>query len=262
MESTFDLHRIQSETFVQCVEYRQSVASTNDLAKELVRDASRSLPLLVLAEQQTQGRGRGLNRWWSSEGALTFTLVLDTRDAAPQAGDVPLVSLVAALAICEALDQLHSTEAFRLKWPNDVLAGRRKVTGILAEVPARPRDRMLIGIGINVNNSLNDAPRELQQQATSLADLAGRPFGLTDVLVRVLGQLNLRLADFACGNLRLGQTCAAWCALTGRTVEFRAGRRRVVGTCQGIDDNGALVIDCDGVESFLSGVIQRVDWDE
>ena len=259
MGPIFDLRRIESETFVRHVEYRRSTTSTNDLAMELVRDETRILPLLVLTEQQTRGRGRGSNRWWSSEGALTFTLGIDTRGVVPRAGTVPLVSLVAALAVCEAFGQLHLSEKIRLKWPNDVLAGHRKVTGILAEVPARPRDRMVIGIGINVNNSLADAPRELRQQATSLADLAGHQFDLTEILVLVLRQLSLRLADFADGNLRLGHSCTVWCALRGKTVSLKIGNRRVAGVCQGIDDNGALIVGSDGAR-YVTGVVEHIDW--
>ena len=133
------------------------------------------------------------------------------------------------------------------------------MTGILTEVPARPRHRMVIGIGINVNNSLADAPQELRQQATSLADLAGHRFDLTAVLVLVLRQLSLRLADFADGNLRLGHSCAPWCALRGKTVSLKIGNRRVGGICQGIDDNGALIIGSDGAR-YVTGLVEHIDW--
>jgi BirA family biotin operon repressor/biotin-[acetyl-CoA-carboxylase] ligase len=258
----FDVPRVESETFVRHVEYRRSTASTNDLAIELMRETLKGVPLLVLAEQQRLGRGRGSNRWWSAAGALTFTLVVDTNRAVPPTGNVPSVSLVVALAICEALDRLDLAERFHLKWPNDVLAGRRKVAGILTEVPAQPGDLLVIGIGINVNNSPAHAPSELQQQATSLADLANRQFDVTEILVRVLQQLSRRLADFAAGHLHLGQACASWSALRGRTVRLKTGRRRVCGVCEGIDDDGALLIRGDGIHRLRTGTVEHVEWEE
>jgi BirA family biotin operon repressor/biotin-[acetyl-CoA-carboxylase] ligase len=261
MEPVFDLQRIWSETFVRSIEYRRSTASTNDLAMQLVRGGADELPLLVLAEQQTRGRGRGANRWWSSEGALTFTLVIDSSAAGlPSTDNNSLLALVTAVAICETLDQLDLPEAIRLKWPNDVLAGRRKVTGILAEVPARPRDRILVGVGINVNNPLTDAPAELQEQATSLADLAGHPFDLTEILVRSLEQLSGRLRDFADGSLHLRQLCDRWCALNGKNVKVKLGNRRLSGQCKGIDETGALLVDCKRTHRVTSGVIEHIDW--
>ena len=218
--------------------------------------------MLVLAEQQTLGRGRGGNRWWSAAGALTFTLVIDSSRAVPPTGIVPTVALVAALAVCEALDSLGLTEQISLKWPNDVLAGRRKVAGILTEVPARPRDHLVIGIGINVNNSLAHAPSELGRQATSLTDLANRQFDLTETLVRVLKQLSRRLADFADGRLHLGQACTQRSALRGKTVRLKTGRRRVFGVCEGIGDDGALIIRSDGTHRLPTGTVEDVDWDE
>ena len=72
MRDAFDLKRIEAETFVAEIAYRPEVSSTNDWALELAREGGRRLPLLALASQQTQGRGRGTNRWWSAPGALTF----------------------------------------------------------------------------------------------------------------------------------------------------------------------------------------------
>jgi len=263
MEPVVDLQRIESESFVRCIEYRTSTASTNDLALELARDDTRPLPLLVLAGRQTRGRGRGGNRWWSAEGALTFSLVIEMPGMATAPGDAPPVSLVAGLALCEAIDRLQPGEPICLKWPNDVLAGRRKLAGILTEVPARPLNRMVIGIGINVNNSLADAPEPLRHQAASLIDLAGRPFPLTDVLLAVLRQMDRRLADCSAGVLSLEQACAKWCALRGRHIAVETEHTRVSGICQGIDDRGNLVIDNRGTRHrCATGVVASIDWQQ
>ena len=91
----FDLPRLLAETFVRRLEFHEELPSTNDLALRLAGDESSETPLLVLANRQTAGRGRGVNRWWSNDGALTFTLVGDFVDPqSPQRW--PQISLVTA----------------------------------------------------------------------------------------------------------------------------------------------------------------------
>jgi BirA family biotin operon repressor/biotin-[acetyl-CoA-carboxylase] ligase len=261
MEQRFDLRRIEGETFVERIEYLRETKSTNDLALERLRDGQCHPPLLVLADQQTRGRGRGDNAWWSDAGALTFSLVIDTSGMASLPGGVFPISLVAAVAVCRAIGKLFSGIDVRLKWPNDVLLGRRKVCGILTEVPARPADRMVIGVGINVNNSLADAPIDVQQRAASLSDVAGRQVDLTEVLINVLRQFDALVRDYRRGDLRAGQACAPWCALTGRRVSLKLGSRRVAGVCRGIDDSGALIIAGDEEYHCMSGVIETINWE-
>ena len=258
-----DLRRIEAEAFVSQVAFRQELPSTNDWALELIREADHRLPLLVLAARQTQGRGRGANRWWSAAGALTFSVVLDARTVLPDPESLPQVSVVAALAVCEALAPLTSRDPVGLKWPNDVWLGRRKVCGILVESPARPSGRLVIGIGLNVNNAFADAPEDVRQRAVSLAEAAGHAWDVTDVLLRVLRALDGQLANLKSGRLRLSDACRPWCVLTGRTVTIAAGRECIQGTCTGIGDDGALLVQTPTAERRLfSGVVEAIDWDD
>src|SRR5262245_30735712 len=129
----FDLGRIESCGLVARIDYHESIGSTSDRAIELgVLDES-ELPLLVLAESQTAGRGRGVNRWWSAEGALTFSLVLQAPCERLPPDRWPQVALVAGVAVCEALEGLVPQAEVRVKWPNDVYLGSGKVCGILCE---------------------------------------------------------------------------------------------------------------------------------
>jgi BirA family transcriptional regulator, biotin operon repressor / biotin---[acetyl-CoA-carboxylase] ligase len=263
VRDAFDLKRIAAEAFVAEVAYRPEVSSTNDWALEMAREGGHRLPLLALASQQTRGRGRGANRWWSSPGALTFSLLLDTREVLPAPSALPRLSLIAGLSVCEALTPLTAGSGVRLKWPNDVLLDRRKVCGILVESPAHPPERCVVGIGINVNNSFSDAPEELRQRAVSLADAMGVRGDLTEVLVSVLKRLAAELDDFQAGRLTLSSACLPWCALTGRTVAIAAGKRRVEGVCVGIDEEGALRVRTHQSEQRLfSGVVESIRWDE
>src|SRR5438128_356066 len=95
-----------ADTFVRKFEFYESLPSTNDLALERVRQSDLELPLLILADEQTAGRGRGSNRWWSSSGALTFSLILEpSQFGIPQAA-WPRIALTAGLSVCELLDKL------------------------------------------------------------------------------------------------------------------------------------------------------------
>ena len=263
MGGEFDLPRIGAEPMVAEIAYRLEVGSTNDWALELAREGGHPLPLLVLATRQTQGRGRGANRWWSADGGLTFSLLLDTRRVLPAPDALPQLALVAGLSVCEALAPLAAGHEIRLKWPNDVLLGRHKVCGILVESPANPPERCVIGIGINVNNSFSEAPEELRRRAASLVDATGRRADLTNVLVQVLRRLADRFERFQAGSLALSSACRPWCCLTGRTIAIATGKCRVEGQCLGIDNGGALNIRTPQSDRRLfSGVVESVGWDE
>jgi len=251
--SNFDLTRVLAETFVGDVEFHRELASTNDLA--LQRHASDNLPLLVIAEHQTAGRGRGENRWWSADGALMLSLLLDV-DLPMQRW--PQVSLTVGLAVCEVLGGLVSDRQIGLKWPNDVYLDQRKVCGILVEVPTEAQRRIVLGIGLNVNNSFSNAPEELQQTATSMSDAAGRSFEMTEVLVRLLNQLEGELELLIAGSLDFPQRWQSLCMLQGCEVELATGGQTVTGICQGIDPQGAIVIETpEGRQKFFGGSVLR-----
>src|SRR5438034_451345 len=108
------------------------------------------------------GRGRGTNRWWSADGALTFSLVLEAPQERLPMSRWPQVALVAGVAVCEALERMAPRAEMRVKWPNDVYLAGRKICGILSEsVPAR-RDRIVVGIGVNVNNRVQGSGFRVQ----------------------------------------------------------------------------------------------------
>jgi BirA family transcriptional regulator, biotin operon repressor / biotin---[acetyl-CoA-carboxylase] ligase len=253
-------------SFVEQVEWHDTIGSTNDRGNELARRADLSTPLLILAGQQTAGRGRGSNRWWSGEGALTCTLVFDPRDVLPSREQLPLdvwprIALVAGVALCDVLQNLLPTVSCSLKWPNDVLLGGRKVAGILAEIPAIgsgvPR-RLVLGMGVNVNNSLTAAPPEVQAVAAAICNAAGCRFDIRQVLVDWLNGFAGRLTELAADDGTLAERWQSLCALRGKQIELQAGNRIVQGLCRGIDDDGALLLETStGPERLYAGTLVR-----
>jgi BirA family biotin operon repressor/biotin-[acetyl-CoA-carboxylase] ligase len=263
--SSFDLDRLRRESFVSGVEWHATTPSTNDLALSRAADAELDTPHLILAEEQTAGRGRGKNRWWSGTGALMFSLVIDPARAgvvALRSEHWPRVALTAGVSLCEALAALAAHLDYRLKWPNDVLLYGKKLAGILVEVPpaaAPTHRRLVLGMGINLNNSLADAPAEIRSAAASLRDATGMEFDSTRVLLTWLTRFRENLHSLAAGDPDLPRRWQERCLLSGQSVELQSGNRTVRGLCRGIDSEGALLVETSaGRERLFAGTLVRV----
>ncbi len=260
-----DLARNVADTFVDRVDYHDEIESTNSRATQLATASANTTSddrscVLVLADHQSAGRGRGANKWWSTSGALTFSVLLR-----PEALQLPtnrwtLLSLTAGLAVCHAIESLDKSLNARIKWPNDVFVDGRKICGILVEAATGERGSIILGIGLNVHNSANHAPDELREKVIALCDVAAHPFRRVDLLVAILQTLATDLAQLTTGVDQLREEWRKRCLLTGRTVEIELPTRRLTGICRGIDADGALLIETNaGTERCLSGVVVRFD---
>ena len=258
-ESEFELDRVVRETFVENVQYHQAIDSTNNAALKLCQQGEFRGPVLVVASRQTAGRGRGANRWWSSPGALTFSLVIQPKELGVAEELWPQASLTTGLAVCLAVDDFLLDNSLQLKWPNDVHLDGRKVCGVLVEVAPRSSETLIVGIGLNVNNSFDQAPIELQAIATSLVDVNARSENLTDVLVRLLVELEAQWIRLAAGDPSLTADWQARCALKGQQVEVMTGQQTIHGNCLGIGDDGALLIQTEtDLERIFGGVVSKI----
>lgn len=246
-----DTRRVRDETFVRSVEHRLTVDSTNSLALRMIED-SPELPLLVVADEQTAGRGRGANSWWSPVGCLMFSLVIRRLE---QEERLPPYSLHMGLAVRAALAEIAPSTEVAVKWPNDVYLDQRKVSGILVEVPPAGADTLVIGVGINVNSSFQDAPSSVSRVGTSLYDATGSTFDPLNVLCRVLRHVEREL-DLVQRESGLAERWLPVCYLLNRRVALESGGRTVSGVCAGIDDSGGLLLATDsGVQTISSGVV-------
>ncbi len=252
----FNLERIAAESGIASLEFQPEVPSTNDWALRLATDAERPWPLLVLTGEQTGGRGRGVNRWWSATGALTFSLVIDITAYRIVAERCPCIALATGLAVCEALQEVYPPGILGLKWPNDVHLSGRKLCGILVE--SQTPGRIVIGVGMNVNNSLAEAPPEVRDRATSLADVAGESFDLSETLVRIVAQILARLQLLGKSEASFANEFRRYCILTGCTVQIEQPQGTIVGLCEGIDASGALQVRTpDRLELISSGTVSN-----
>ena len=145
-----------------------------------------------------------------------------------------------------------------MKWPNDVYLGGSKVCGILSESVTGWRDRLVVGVGINVNNRGQGTGD--RGQAVALVEWDGLVRDLTGVLLAVLDQFDRRWSELLAGGFApLAEEYRRRCLLTGKMVTIeQPGARQVVGVCQGIDEEGLLVLRTEmGKERVASGTVVR-----
>lgn len=245
--------RLTTRRLGRSIAYFRRLESTNNEAKRL---AVAGCPegQIVVAEEQSVGRGR-LARGWFSPFArgIWFTIVLRPPFAPP---DAPKCTLLAAVAVCRAIRRASGV-ACGIKWPNDILFESKKLVGILTEMSAEMDaiNHIVIGIGINVNIAADGFPDDLKELATSLAIAAGRPLTRLDIFLAVLEELE-RVYDLALAQ-GFGPVLAEWRALSvtlGRTVDVLAPGRRFSGLARDIDADGALLVEtAGGLEKVLAG---------
>ena len=221
------------------VVHLDQTGSTNDHARALALGGTPD-GTVVIAEEQTAGRGRQGRRWTASRGhALTLSVVI-RRDEDALAGMLDLLGLTVAVAVCEAAEAIASVQC-RIKWPNDVWIGERKLAGILIE--SRPRAGWaVIGIGVNVDTPSEELGGELAQSATSLRIESGRPVDRGRALDALLERLETRLREVDRDSDQVLGAYRSRDLLAGREIGWVADGRTLSGEAKGVDEHGRLVV--------------------
>ncbi|HEY6866684.1 MAG TPA: biotin--[acetyl-CoA-carboxylase] ligase [Candidatus Eisenbacteria bacterium] len=247
-ESTFERARFETRLTTRRLGRRllarASVASTNDAAWEALASGAPD-GTVVVADAQTQGRGRGGRRWALAPGrGLALSVLLTSGCDVESAAVAPLG---AGLALARALEGLGVRAA--LKWPNDLLVRGRKLSGILCESrrAAGPAagGAIVVGVGVNVGERAEDFPDELRGTATSLA-LEGAALDRETVAAEFLNALEPVWGALAAGE-RAG-ILAAWrtrASFWGEAVRVRAPGGTIAGIARGLDPAGGLVLALD-----------------
>jgi BirA family transcriptional regulator, biotin operon repressor / biotin---[acetyl-CoA-carboxylase] ligase len=228
----------------------EKTTSTNDVILELARQGALE-GTTVTADIQTQGRGRQGRKWTQTQGkGLAFSLLLRPK---LHSDELPEITLAAAVAVAKTV------ESFRLKpqikWPNDLLLGGRKVCGILTEMGTK-KDKMasvVLGIGVNLNQTTQDFPRELRGIATSFYRFSGRKVDRARFLQVLLG--HLEETYHWVGERRFSKVLAEWrkrAVTLGRQVKVTQAHHVFYGQVMDIDEKGALLVRKD------SGIVERV----
>ncbi len=219
-----------------------AVTSTQDLAREWAFDAASPAPegAVVVTDYQTAGRGRQGRVWQSGPGeSLMFSVVL--RPELPPAL-LPRVTMAGGVAVYEALQPLLGAR-LALKWPNDILAGGRKLGGLLAEATWLGDRRVVVVLGAGINVRGDFAGTDLAAIATTLEAESGRAIARCDLLADILARL-----DGWTGRLAGPELVEAWRAALGTlgqrvtvyTVPRQPDSPHFSGVAEGVDDDGAL----------------------
>jgi BirA family biotin operon repressor/biotin-[acetyl-CoA-carboxylase] ligase len=218
--------------------YLESVDSTNDEARRLAADGAET-GTTVVAREQLAGRGR-LGRVWHSPAAGNLYLSLIHRSALP-ADALSGITLDAAIAIADVLDTAGLTVG--LKWPNDLMVDERKLGGILTELVVEDgAATVIVGLGLNVNATVDDFPAELLGVATSMALEMGENQDLEWLARRIASTLQSKLAAF---EVRGAPDIIAFemrCVLKGQAIDYEGEDGRRQGIVLGIDESGALQV--------------------
>lgn len=239
-------------------------SSTNDIAARLA-DLGAEEGTMVVAESQTSGRGRMGRVWFSPAGAgLYVSIVLRPVPVAAGVGAArdpsSLLTLAAGVALAEGVRASTGLQA-EVKWPNDLVVGKRKLAGILAEAAAQGGTLQFIVLGFGLNLRPAAYPPELAERATSIEAELDRPADRAVILTDILSALAARYADLQQG--RFDAILSAWRryagSLRGSLVEWDSPRGVQRGRAEDIDGTGALLVRADGrTERLIAGEVRWI----
>jgi BirA family transcriptional regulator, biotin operon repressor / biotin---[acetyl-CoA-carboxylase] ligase len=250
--------RLKGSLFGKRVYHFFKTDSTNRVAMELGY-ADEPEGAVVLAEEQTAGRGRAGRSWHSERGAGLYVTVLLRPKLSPV--QAPLLTMLAGLSAHTAVLAQTGLSA-ELKWPNDLLVHGKKLGGILTEMHAEPNAVrfVIVGIGINVNQE--KFPGELAGTATSLRRETGRAQSRLELLVKLLSQFETDYNRFVHeGAAYVVQRFALVSSFAnGRRVRVDTGRESFEGVTAGLSPEGLLIVERDGGkrETVIAGDVVEV----
>lgn len=219
----------------------RETSSTNEVALRLAGDGVAE-GAVVFAERQSRGRGRLGRAWFGSTGKSVLTSLLLRPSLRP--AEAARLTIIAAAATVRAIEKLTTVRP-SIKWPNDVIVGERKLAGILTEMRAEP-DRihyLVLGIGLNVNQTKTDFPEPLRRRCSSLQILTEQVWNRATVAAALLKELDWDYQRMKEG--RFAEVAAEWqsrCATLGRQVAVQFGKSIIHGRAEAIDGDGALLL--------------------
>lgn len=206
----------------------KTLSSTNDIAKEYPINS------VIITEKQTNGRGRFNREWSSAEGGIYLSFVIEPRN-----WNLCIATFMSALSVYNAIKKTYNLDT-EIKWPNDLLFQGRKLVGILTENILREENRkMIIGIGINVNNPI---PKSLN--AISLKEILKKSLD-KEILIKILIPEFERLYQRYYSKKRFDYLITEWrkkCKTLGRIIRVNCLGGEFIGNAIDIDSDCGLII--------------------
>ena len=232
---------IQDQVIGNAVRVLQNTTSTNDEVSCAALEGHTE-GLVIFAESQSAGRGRMGRRWSSPTGRGLWFSVLLRPSLAP--GECTQLTAASANALVRAIQSTTGTTA-EIKWPNDLLIKGKKIAGILTEMSAELEHvrSVVLGIGIDVNQTASEFPADVRGIATSLKLATGKNVSRPDLAEAVLRDLDRQYARILAGNFAaVAEEWASHCSTLGKQTSIDMGTRRVRGRAEALDENGALLL--------------------
>ena len=214
-----------------------STSSTNELARQYAKDKNND-GLVIFAEEQTAGKGRFSNKWYSkrSDSILCSFLLIESA----LAGEA--VSMACAVAVAQTIGKIGRNQA-KIKWPNDIIINGRKIAGILIESERNKNANLfIIGIGINCHQKPDSFPAELRSSATSI-DIENNSTTDRNLLARrLLAYVDYWLDAARTKPQKLTRQWQKLSTATGRRLTLVFNGRQFTGSCIGIDPEKGLIL--------------------
>lgn len=220
--------------------YYQIVDSTNSVAKDFAKNNAES-GTIIISKVQNRGRGRNNHSWTSPIGGLWMSIILKP--------DIPTdklqyLTLITGISLSKTINEKFNLDS-KIKWPNDVYINDKKISGILTEghITKQSIDYLILGIGVNINNTKSDLNKDLQKKASSLKDELGYNIDIIDFLNKFL--LNLENYYQILTNHEFSRILTDWRKLTntlGKIVEVKQTNTTFIGEAYDIGEDGSLII--------------------
>lgn len=229
--------------------YYKETDSTNTRAKELFRKGA-AHGTLVVADGQTQGRGRMGRVWESPEGESIYMTTLLKPQIHPV--EASMLTLVMALSLVRTFQELYGIEAgpegIQIKWPNDIVLKKKKITGILTEMSADMDEVHYVIIGTGINMNITQIPEELQEKATSLLLGTGKKLKRSQVIGKAMEYFEQDYEKFVTTHdLRLlREDYEKFLVNKDAQVRVLDPKGEYTGIARGINDKGELLIEKNG----------------
>ncbi|PKK83685.1 MAG: biotin--[acetyl-CoA-carboxylase] ligase [candidate division Zixibacteria bacterium HGW-Zixibacteria-1] len=248
-------HRLKTKIIGCKIHSWQSVQSTNTLAGQL---AAIGAPegTVVVAEQQTRGRGRFGRTWHSPAGLSVYCSIILRPKIPPTLA--PGISLITAVAVADTIASYGDIDV-KIKWPNDILISGKKTAGILTELSAEigRTNFVIVGVGININHKISDFPEPLRKSATAVRIGLKREIRRVDFLKNFMAKFEKEYLGFKKRGLAASRKrILKYSSLINSSITLKIGRKTLSGNVLDIDGSGRLVVEtAEGIRQFSAGEV-------
>ena len=238
------LSNLKTKNIARKIKYIQSLSSTNTVIYEMLMNNEINIKDVLIAEQQTDGRGRRGDKWFSSKNkSLTFSFIISCEELS-----INKLSLLVGISIITGIQKVANIR-FKLKWPNDIMYKNKKLGGVLIE---KKRSHYIIGIGLNVNDFIFDP--SIKSRACSIHSITKNKISRELIMAEIFNSYE------EMANKDLSQVIKIWesfCNHMNTIVKFHHSNKIVSAEFSGLNKQGNAIMNInDNKKIFNSGIIE------